>query len=704
MSKEKIEQLRKELEQHNYNYYVLSAPTISDMEFDAKLKELQSLEEAHPEFYDPASPTQRVGSDISDGFSQVAHVYPMLSLSNTYSEGEVTEFYERVRKALNEDFELVCELKYDGTSISLTYENGLLQRAITRGDGEKGDDVTANVKTIRSIPLRLRGQYPALFEIRGEILMPWAVFDELNREREAQEEQLFANPRNAASGTLKLQNPSIVASRKLDAYLYYMLGEKLPSNTHSGNLNAAREWGFKVSDATKVCKTLNEVFDFINYWDGERKNLPVATDGIVIKVNSLNQQKNLGYTAKSPRWAIAYKFQAEKALTRLNSVSYQVGRTGAVTPVANLDPVQLSGTTVKRASLHNADIIESLDLHIGDMVFVEKGGEIIPKITAVDLSARVLIGDKVKFIRNCPECGAALVRIEGEAAHYCPNDNACPPQIKGKMEHFVSRKAMNIDGLGSETIALLFENKLLLNIADIYDLKVNDLARLERLGNKSAQNIKSSVEKSKEVPFERVIFALGIRFVGETVAKKLAFAFKNIEALEKATFDELVAVDEIGERIANSVQAYFADERHVEMLSRLKAHGLQMSVPEDKMKPAGNSLSGMSVVISGTFLYHSRDEYKTMIEQNGGKNVGSVSAKTSFVLAGANMGPEKLKKAESLGVRLLNEEELLAMLKPEEIKESEVENRTEGETLSEGEEKKLKESEQNSTGFTGTLF
>lgn len=704
MSKEKIEQLRKELEQHNYNYYVLSAPTISDMEFDAKLKELQSLEEAHPEFYDPASPTQRVGSDISDGFTQVAHVYPMLSLSNTYSEGEVTEFYERVRKALNEDFELVCELKYDGTSISLTYENGLLQRAITRGDGEKGDDVTANVKTIRSIPLRLRGQYPALFEIRGEILMPWAVFDELNREREAQEEQLFANPRNAASGTLKLQNPSIVASRKLDAYLYYMLGEKLPSNTHSGNLNAAREWGFKVSDATKVCKTLNEVFDFINYWDGERKNLPVATDGIVIKVNSLNQQKNLGYTAKSPRWAIAYKFQAEKALTRLNTVSYQVGRTGAVTPVANLDPVQLSGTTVKRASLHNADIIESLDLHIGDMVFVEKGGEIIPKITAVDLSARVLIGDKVKFIRNCPECGAALVRIEGEAAHYCPNDNACPPQIKGKMEHFVSRKAMNIDGLGSETIALLFENKLLQNIADIYDLKVNDLARLERLGNKSAQNIKSSVEKSKEVPFERVIFALGIRFVGETVAKKLAFAFKNIESLEKATFDELVAVDEIGERIAKSVQAYFADERHVEMLSRLKAYGLQMSVSEDKMKPAGNSLSGMSVVISGTFLYHSRDEYKTMIEQNGGKNVGSVSAKTSFILAGANMGPEKLKKAESLGVRLLNEEELLAMLKPEEIKESEVENRTEGAALSEGEEKKLKESEQNSTGFTGTLF
>lgn len=712
MSKEKIEQLRKELEQHNYNYYVLSAPTISDMEFDAKLKELQSLEEAHPEFYDPASPTQRVGSDISDGFTQVAHVYPMLSLGNTYSEGEVTEFYERVRKALNEDFELVCELKYDGTSISLIYENGLLLRAVTRGDGEKGDDVTANVKTIRSIPLRLRGQFPALFEIRGEILMPWAVFDDLNREREAQEEQLFANPRNAASGTLKLQNPAIVASRKLDAYLYYMLGEQLPSGTHSGNLNAAREWGFKISDATKVCKTLNEVFDFIRYWDTERKNLPVATDGIVIKVNSLNQQKNLGYTAKSPRWAIAYKFQAEKALTRLNSVSYQVGRTGAVTPVANLDPVQLSGTTVKRASLHNADIIESLDLHIGDMVFVEKGGEIIPKITAVDLSARVLIGDKVKFIKNCPECGAPLVRIEGEAAHYCPNDEACPPQIKGKMEHFVSRKAMNIDGLGSETIALLYENNLLKNIADIYELKVPDLARLERLGNKSAQNIKTSVEKSKEVPFERVIFALGIRFVGETVAKKLAFAFKNIEALEKATFDELVAVDEIGERIANSVQAYFADERHVEMLSRLKAYGLQMSVSEDKMKPAGNSLSGKSVVISGTFLYHSRDEYKTMIEQHGGKNVGSVSAKTSFILAGANMGPEKLKKAESLGVRLLNEEEFLAMIKPEEIKESEVEHKTEEQTLRVGDDEalrlgdgeKIKDGEGDSAGFTGTLF
>ena len=617
---------------------------------------------AHPEFFDPNSPTQRVGSDIASGFDQVAHVYPMLSLGNTYSIGEVQDFYERVRKSLNEAFELVCELKYDGTSISLTYKDGLLQRAVTRGDGEKGDDVTANVKTIRSIPLRLHGNYPENFEIRGEILMPWSVFDELNKEREAQEEQLFANPRNAASGTLKLQNSAVVASRKLDAYFYYLLGENLPSESHYDNLQAAHAWGFKISTATRVCQNLQEVADFINYWDSERKNLPVATDGIVIKVNALNQQKNLGFTAKSPRWAIAYKFQAEKAVTRLNSVSYQVGRTGAVTPVANLDPVQLSGTTVKRASLHNADIIEALDLHIGDMVFVEKGGEIIPKITAVDVDARLLIGDKVKFIKKCPECGADLIRFEGEAAHYCPNDNACPPQIKGKMEHFVSRKAMNIDGLGSETIHLLFENGLLKDIADIYELKVADLARLERLGNKSAQNIKTSCEKSKEVPFERVVFALGIRFVGETVAKKLAMAFKNIETLENATYDELIAVDEIGDRIAQSVLKYFADERNVMMLSRLKSHGLTMSVSEDKFQKAGDALQGLTFVISGTFSFHSRDEYKNLIEQNGGKNVGSVSSKTSYILAGENMGPEKLKKAESLGVQLINETDFLKMI------------------------------------------
>ncbi|MBV5280960.1 MAG: NAD-dependent DNA ligase LigA [Paludibacter sp.] len=660
--KSQIENLRRELEQHNYDYYVKSAPTITDFEFDTKLKQLQELEAQHPEFFDPNSPTQRVGSDIASGFEQVAHVHPMLSLGNTYSLGEVQDFYERVRKGLNEDFELVCELKYDGTSISLTYEDGLLVRAVTRGDGEKGDDVTANVKTIRSIPLRLKGNYPASFEIRGEILMPWAVFDELNREREEQEEQLFANPRNAASGTLKLQNSSVVASRKLDAYFYYMLGENLPSDLHSENLKAAHSWGFKISDATKVCKTLAEVADFINYWDVERKNLPVATDGIVLKVNSLGQQKNLGYTAKSPRWAIAYKFQAEKAVTRLNSVSYQVGRTGAVTPVANLDPVQLSGTTVKRASLHNADIIAALDLHIADMVFVEKGGEIIPKITAVDKEARFLIGDKVQFIKNCPECGAALVRFDGEAAHYCPNENACPPQIKGKMEHFVSRKAMNIDGLGAETINLLYQNELLRNIADIYALKIPDLIRLERLGTKSAYNIQAGCEKSKEIPFERVVFALGIRFVGETIAKKLAFAFKNIEALENATFDELITVDEIGERIAQSVVAYFADSQNIETLERLKTFGLQMSLSEEKLQAHGNALSGLSIVISGTFSQHSRDEYKTMIERNGGKNVGSVSAKTSFILAGENMGPEKLKKAEKLGVKLLTETEFLTMI------------------------------------------
>ena len=672
MIKDQIESLRRELEQHNYNYYVLSSPVISDMDFDTKMKQLQELEDAHPEFFDPNSPTQHVGSDIAAGFNQVSHVYPMLSLGNTYSQGEVSDFYDRVSRGLNEDFELVCELKYDGTSISLTYEDGLLVRAVTRGDGEKGDDVTTNVKTIRSIPLRLHGNYPPAFEIRGEILMPWSVFDGLNREREEQEEQLFANPRNAASGTLKMQNSKIVASRKLDAYLYYLLGENLPSDSHSGNLAAAHSWGFKISDATKICKTLDEVFGFIDYWDTERKNLPVATDGIVLKVNSITQQRALGFTAKSPRWAIAYKFQAEKAVTRLNSVSYQVGRTGAITPVANLDPVQLSGTTVKRASLHNADIIEALDLHIGDMVFVEKGGEIIPKITAVDMDARILVGDKVTFIKRCPECGAELIRFEGEAAHYCPNENACPPQIKGKIEHFVSRKAMNIDGLGSETINLLYQNGLINNIADIYTLKIPDLVRLERLGTKSAYNIQAGFEKSKEVPFERVVFSLGIRFVGETIAKKLAYAFKSIEALEQATLEELISVDEIGDRIAQSVVMYFNDPLNIETVNRLKSAGLQMSLSEEKLKSHGISLSGLSIVISGTFSQHSRDEYKSMIERNGGKNVGSVSSKTSFILAGENMGPEKLKKAESLGVKLMDESTFLEMIKSESQQEDEV--------------------------------
>ena len=660
---ERIFHLRDELEQHNYNYYVLSSPTISDLEFDIKLRQLQELEAAYPEFSDPNSPTRRIGSDINTTFRQVKHQYPMLSLGNTYSEGELYEFYERTRKALNTDFELVCELKYDGSSISLVYENGELVRAVTRGDGEKGDDVTSNVKTIRSIPLKLYGQdFPEKFEIRGEVLMPWTVFDELNREREVQEEQLFANPRNAASGTLKMQNSAEVAKRKLDGYFYFMLGENLPSDSHFENLQAAKKWGFKVSDAIKRCRNFQEVIDFINFWDTERRNLGVATDGIGIKVDSLNQQRNLGNTAKSPRWAIAYKFQAEKATTRLNSVSYQVGRTGAVTPVANLDPVQLSGTTVKRASLHNADIIEGLDLHIGDMVYVEKGGEIIPKITGVDNNARILIGDKVKFITKCPECGASLVRYEGEAAHYCPNENDCPPQIKGKIEHFTSRKAMNLDGLGSETVNLLFQNNLIQNIADIYELKIPDLARLERLGTRSAQNIMAGIEESRKVPFERVLFALGIRFVGETVAKKLAIAFRNIENLEKATVVELTTVDEIGQRIAESVVAWFNNRQNREIVAKLKSYGLQMSVSEEKLQNRSETLAGKVIVISGTFAKHSRDEYKTMIEQHGGKNSGSVSSKTSFILAGENMGSEKLNKAQKLNIPIMNEDEFLDLI------------------------------------------
>jgi len=663
MIKDRIEALRAELNEANFNYYVLNLPTISDFEFDQKLKELEILERENPQFFDANSPTQRVGSDINQQFTQAAHQYPMISLANTYSENEVTDFYNRTQRALNQDFELVCELKYDGTAISLIYENGALIRAITRGDGEKGDDVTTNVRTIKSIPLNLYGKnYPQKFEIRGEILLPWTEFDRLNRERQQQEEPLFANPRNAAAGTLKLQNSSVVSSRKLDAYLYYLLGENLPADTHFENLQTAETWGFKISDALKVCKNLQEVFNFLKYWDSERKNLPVATDGVVIKVNSIAQQNFLGMTAKSPRWAIAYKFQAERAVTRLNSVSYQVGRTGAITPVANLEPVLLSGTIVKRASLHNADIIENLDLHIGDMVFVEKGGEIIPKITGVDLDSRILIGEKVKFIKNCPECGSLLTRYQGEAAHYCPNENHCPPQIKGKIEHFVSRRAMNIEGLGEETVNLLYDNNLLKNIADIYELKVPDLARLERLGNKSAQNIKISIERSKSVPYQRILFALGIRFVGETTAKKLAFAFTEIEQLEQATAEQLITVDEVGERIAQSVVAYFADESNREIINRLKMCGLQFSLSAEQQQEKSNALAGKTIVISGTFAKNSRDAYKTIIEQNGGKNSSSVSAKTSFILAGENMGPEKLKKAQSLGVELITENEFLQLL------------------------------------------
>ncbi|MDL2305180.1 NAD-dependent DNA ligase LigA [Bacteroides sp. OttesenSCG-928-D19] len=662
--KEQIEKLRAELHQHNYNYYVLNAPEISDMEFDILMRQLQDMEKEYPQYMDENSPSMRVGSDLNKNFAQVAHKYPMLSLSNTYSEAEVTDFYERTAKALNSDFEICCELKYDGTSISLSYENGKLVRAVTRGDGEKGDDVTDNVKTIRSIPLVLHGDtYPRSFEIRGEILMPWKVFEELNKEKEAREEPLFANPRNAASGTLKLQNSSIVASRKLDAYLYYLLGEELPHDGHYENLLEARKWGFKVPDTMRKCSTPEEIFDFINYWDVERKNLPVATDGIVLKVNNLLLQKNLGFTAKSPRWAIAYKFQAEKALTRLNKVTYQVGRTGAVTPVANLDPVQLSGTVVKRASLHNADIIASLDLHIGDMVYVEKGGEIIPKITGVDVSARGFMqNEKIRFITHCPECGSPLVRYEGEAAHYCPNETACPPQIKGRIEHFISRKAMNIDGLGPETVDLFYRLGLIKNSADLYELTANDIKGLDRMGDKSAMNIINSIARSKEVPFERVIFALGIRFVGETVAKKLARAFNTLSELAQANLERLTHVDEIGDKIAQSIIAYFGNEKNKELVERLQAVGLQMQKTEEEDVAYSDKLAGMSVVISGVFVHHSRDEYKDIIEKNGGKNVGSISSKTSFILAGDNMGPAKLEKAQKLGVRIMNEDEFLALI------------------------------------------
>lgn len=663
-AKERIDWLRSELHRHNYNYYVLDNPEISDKEFDDLMHELQKLEHDHPEYQDENSPTMRVGSDLNKNFVQIAHKYPMLSLGNTYSEGEVTDFYDRVQKSLNEDFEICAELKFDGTSISLTYEDGKLVRGVTRGDGEKGDDVTDNVKTIRSIPLVLHaGNYPQSFEIRGEILMPWTVFEKLNNEKEAREEPLFANPRNAASGTLKLQNSAIVATRKLDAYLYYLLGENLPHDGHYENLQEAGRWGFKISKHMKKCKSLSEIFDYIRYWDIERKNLPVATDGIVLKVNSLRQQRNLGYTAKSPRWAIAYKFQAERALTRLNKVTYQVGRTGAITPVANLNPVQLSGTVVKRASLHNADIIESLDLHIGDMVYVEKGGEIIPKITGVDKAQRgMLLGEKVKFITTCPACGSRLIRYEGEAAHYCPNETSCPPQIKGKIEHFISRKAMNIDGLGPETVDLFYASKLINNAADLYSLTVDDIKGLERMGDKSAENIINGIAKSKKVPFERVLFALGIRFVGETVAKKLSRSVKDIDELENSDMEQLKKIDEIGDKIAQSIIAFFSAPANRELVERFKTIGLQLWQKEEDRVVFSDILAGKTIVISGVFAHHSRDEYKTLIEKNGGKNSGSISAKTSFILAGDNMGPAKLEKAQKLGIKVMNEEDFLNLI------------------------------------------
>ena len=661
---ERIIELRELLHRYNNLYYVQNAPVISDIEFDGLMHELIDLEEKHPELYDPNSPTQRVGSDISKGFEQAEHRYPMLSLDNTYSEQEVREFFQRVSGLLNEPFEICCELKYDGLSISLIYEEGKLVQAVTRGDGVKGDIVTDNVRTIKSVPLVLQGgRFPSSFEIRGEVLMPWTSFEKLNAERERQEEPLFANPRNAASGTLKLQNPQEVARRQLDSYLYYLLGEQLPFDGHYENMMEAARWGFKVSDHMRKCTTIEEVLDYINYWDTERRNLPVATDGIVLKVNSLRQQRNLGFKAKSPRWAIAYKFQAERQLTRLNSVSYQVGRTGAVTPVANLDPVQLSGTIVKRATLHNADIIKGLDLHIGDMVYVEKGGEIIPKITGVDMDSRsLLMGDPVRFADVCPECGTKLIRYEGEAAYYCPNAISCPPQIKGRIEHFVSRKAMNIDGLGTETIDLFYQAGLIKDIADLYTLKAMDICRLEGLGEKSAVSIVRGIENSRNVPFERVLFAIGIRFVGETVAKILARAFKSMEALENATMEQLTAVNEIGDKIAQSIVTFFNDECSRELVNRLKGFGLQMELAQDEVQGDSDLLAGKTIVISGVFNHHSRDEYKALIERNGGKNAGSISAKTSFVLAGDNMGPAKREKAQELGVRLVSENEFLEMI------------------------------------------
>lgn len=660
--KEQIERLRNELHRHNYNYYVLNDPEISDQEFDRMMRELQDLEAAHPEFDDPDSPTRRVGSDLNQEFVQVPHRYPMLSLSNTYNKQEVADFYERVRSGLEgEPFEICCEMKYDGLSISLTYEQGRLVRAVTRGDGVQGDDVTENVKTIRCIPLRLNGNgYPEEFEIRGEILMPWTSFETLNREREEREEPLFANPRNAASGTLKSKNSAVVAQRKLDAYLYYLLGEHIPFDGHYENLQAARSWGFKISGGMKKVTTLQDIYDFIDYWDVERKNLPVATDGIVLKVNSQRQQRALGYTAKSPRWAIAYKFQAERARTRLNAVTFQVGRTGTVTPVANMEPVQLAGTVVRRATLHNADVMEQLDLHIGDMVYVEKGGEIIPKIVGVDADARgPETGPRAEFITRCPECGAELVRYEGEAAWYCPNDAACPPQIKGRIEHYISRRAMNIDSLGPETVDDYYRRGLIRDVADLYDIQVQQINGEDGTREKSAQKIVRSIADSVEVPFERVVFALGIRFVGEIAAKALARHFKSMDALASASLEDMLQINGIGVVIAESVIRYFANEANRDLVCRLREKGVRMELSDEELSSHSDKLSGQSIVVSGVFSLHSRDEYKAMIEQHGGKNVGSISSKTSFVLAGANMGPAKLEKAGKLGIPILSEEEFL---------------------------------------------
>ncbi|MBL4560883.1 MAG: NAD-dependent DNA ligase LigA [Labilibaculum sp.] len=662
-AKIRIEELREQLHTYNHNYYILSQASISDYDFDMLLNELMALEKQYPECNDPSSPTQRVGSDINLEFNQVEHKYPMLSLGNTYSEEEIRDFENRIKKLIDGDVEYVCEMKYDGTSISLTYKNGKLVQAVTRGDGVKGDDVTANVKTIRSVPLQLKGEgYPEEFEIRGEILMPFAVFNGLNEEREEMGEAPFANPRNAASGTLKMQNSSVVAKRKLDCYLYYLLGKEIPSRNHYSNLLVAKDWGFKIPASTALCKNIDEVIAFIKEWDEKRDNLPVPIDGIVIKVNSLDMQEELGFTAKSPRWAISYKYKAERVSTKLKKVTYQVGRTGSITPVANLDAVQLAGTTVKRASLHNADIIQNLDLHENDTVYVEKGGEIIPKIVGVELSERSVEAKAIQYIEECPECSTLLVRKEGEANHYCPNDMGCPPQIKGKIEHFISRRAMDLDGLGEETIDLLFQKELISDISGLYRLTKENIIPLDRMGDKSAERILTSIENSKHVPYERVLYALGIRYVGITVAKKLAKAIPSIDKLAASTLEELIEVDEIGGKIAESIVEYFSSEYHRNLIAQLKEFGLQLEKEIVENENASTALEGLSIVISGSFSKYSRDELKDMIELHGGKNVSSISKKTSFLLAGEKVGPSKLAKLEKLDIGMKTEVEFLEMI------------------------------------------
>ncbi|MCD6065576.1 MAG: ligase [Bacteroidetes bacterium] len=669
-AKARIEQLSTELEQHNYNYYVLSHPVVSDYDFDMLLEELIKLEKEFPEFLNPNSPSQRIGGQITKQFATVKHRYPMLSLSNSYSKEEMTEFDARARKGLGidaaslfgDELEYVCELKFDGLSISLIYENGELKQAVTRGDGVQGDDVTTNVKTIKSIPLKLKGDFPPLFEIRGEIFLPHKAFEEINAEREEIGEPPLANPRNAASGTMKMQDSSVVAKRKLDCFMYYVLGENLRFETHFDNLEKAKKWGFKISEKSRLCKGIDEVFAFIEHWDKERYKLPYDIDGIVIKLNSYAYQEQLGMTAKSPRWAIAYKYKAAQVSTVLETISYQVGRTGSITPVANLKPVLLAGTTVKRASLHNADIIAKLDVRLNDTVFVEKGGEIIPKIVGVDFSKRSPDALPFEYRTDCPECKSILVRTAGEANHYCPNENGCPPQIKGKMEHYVSRKAMNIESLGSETIEQLHKEGLIKNIADIYELKKEDLLPLDRMAEKSVNNLLEGIEESKKVPFERVLYAIGIRHVGETTAKKIARKVKSIELLMNSSLEQLLEIDEVGEIIAKSIQAFFANETNKSIVLHLQQKGVQFSLSEDQLQQGTEKLKGLSFVISGVFQKHSRDELKNMIEQNGGKNTGSISSKTSYILAGENMGPEKLKKAESLGVKLISEDDFLNMI------------------------------------------